>query len=73
VKATPHARLKEQINCLRDCARHLSDLAPDLPPDTETITVIAQNLRITADNAANLLALHSAQEQLSKNGSKKAG
>ena len=71
MKATPHDRLKEQIKCLRECAKNLSDLAPDLSPDTDTITVIAQNLRVTADSAAGLLALHGAQELLRDNGNKK--
>src|SRR5689334_8874729 len=61
VKATAVTRLKEQVRCLRDCAKHLSDLATDLPPDTETITLIARNLKVTADYAANLLALHAAK------------
>ena len=72
MKATPQARLKEQIKCLHECAKHLSDLAPDLSPDTETITLIAADLRITADYAASLLALHSAHEHLRGNGVKKA-
>lgn len=63
MKATPQDRLKEQIQCLRDCSKTLLDLAPDLPPDTETITLIAKNLQVTADNAANLLSLHRPQEQ----------
>ena len=71
LKITPQARLKEQIQCLRECAKHLSDLAPDLPPDTETLSLIAANLRVTADYAANLLALHNAQQHLGSNGIKK--
>jgi hypothetical protein len=66
VKTTPQAKLKAQIECLRDCSKHLSDLAPDFPPDTETIALIAKNLQVTADYAANLLELHSAQEKQSK-------
>jgi len=66
-KTTPQLRLKEQIKCLRDCAQKLSELAPELPPDTDTITLIAQNLRVTADYAANLLALYGAQEHLRGN------
>ncbi len=64
--------LKEHVQCLRDCAQHLADLAPQIPEDSETLALTAQNLSVVADTVANLLALHSAEAVAAASATKSA-